>query len=425
MIEINKKYETIITNYTSEGNGICRIKDFVVFVPNTVKDEKVIIKIVSIKKNYAIGKLIKVLEKSENRIKSECKYSKYCGGCVYQHINYNEEIKIKEQRIIDAYKKIANKDIKVEEIITSNISNYRNKITYKTKTINNILEFGYYEDNTNNFIPIDTCILNNDFSDKVTKELIDLLNKQEDKKEIKEIVLRYSNYKDQIIIAINSNKKIKDTFIKEITKKYPNIVGIINEVKNKENIMYGNSYLEEKIGDLIYNINYNSFYQVNSYLIQKLYETATSIIKLNNNDIVLDAYCGSGTISLYIANKVKKVYGIEINKSAIEDANKNKELNKINNAEFILGDVTEKINEIKNQIDTIIVDPPRSGLDNKFINTIINKKIKNIIYISCDVSTQARDIKTLIDSGYQLKTIKAVDMFPRTKHIECIALLQR
>ena len=418
---INEEYKILITGYTSDGHGVGRLDNFVVFVPGVIKGEEGLIKINTIKKNYATGSLVKLIKQSDKRIESKCIYSSECGGCSYQHLLYSEELEIKQETVINAFKKIAGVNIELDNIIKSPLENYRNKITYKTNESNNELSFGYYKENSNNFINIDKCIINTQLSNRVITKLRELLKKEN--QNIKELIIRSSNKENQIVIYLKCRNDLNSSFIELLTKEFPEIKGIVIKVNDEDKTIYGTNYIEDKIGSISYKININSFFQVNRFLTETLYQTAI-LNFLKKTDILLDAYCGSGAISLYAADKVKKVYGIEINKSSINDAIENAKLNKITNTEFILGDVTLKIKEIPEKIDALIVDPPRNGLDKKFINIITNKKIEKIIYISCNPSTLARDVKIFLEKGYEIKVVKAIDMFPRTKHVETICKLK-
>lgn len=382
-----------------QGRGIGKLNNKIVFVPNTLPGEIIEIEIIQEKKNYIEGKVKKYIKTSKKRIKPPCPYYNLCGGCNLMHMNYQDQLEYKQQKIENIIHKYTSQNIKINKIIpSSNIYNYRNKITLHIKD-----KIGLYEDNSNNIIEIEKCLLadnkiNNILQELKSKEL------QED-----EIVIR-SSYNDSLIYYQNKNNLLNNI-------KCPNII-------NKSILIKGNNYIIEKLKDYKFIISPTSFFQVNTRQTINLYEKIKELAHLNKNNIILDLYCGTGTIGLYLSKECKEILGVELNEDAIKDANKNKKLNNINNAKFIVGDAKQIIKKLNYKPDIIIVDPPRSGLFKGMINDLIKFKANKIIYVSCNPLTLSRDLKELINP-YKIEQIQPLDLFPNTYHVECICLLTK
>ena len=395
--------EVEIVKLDNYGRGIAYINDKICFIENVLPEEMVKINIIKEKKKYLEGEVVEYIKLSNKRIKEECPYSKICGGCNLNHLSLKDENVFKENKI----KEIINKftDINsnlIENIKYSDRNNYRNKITLHGK--NNKL--GLYKKNTNEIIEIDKCLL----VDNRINDVIPLLKKINNG--IKEVTIKVSNNSKELMINIIGD--VKDT--KELLE--------ISDV-----LIINNKYLTpkkeiiSKIGDKSYYVGINSFFQVNKYLTKELYDEVLSIVKNNNYNNVLDLYCGTGTIGVYISEYCNKIIGIDYNESNINDANKNKELNNCHNIEFICDKVENRVNSFKD-IDLVIVDPPRAGLDKKTRAYLKDINPKKIIYISCDPVTLSRDLKEL-NTNYNIKKIIPFNMFSRTYHCETIAVLER
>ncbi len=365
--------EVIIIDYDHHGRGMAKINDKIVFIPNTMIGEKVKIKITKNKKNYMEGKVIEYIEENKNRVKNLCPYYEKCGGCDILHIPYNEQLLYKENKIKNIVSRYLKDDIHINNIVKSDKQfNYRNKVTLHTN--NN--KIGYYEKNSNNIIPINNCLLLNPTLNNYIKT-IDKTNE--------ELVLR------------------------------TNGIDILDD---------NNSSIIKNIGKYKYLVSLKSFFQVNDNVTYKLYEKIKEYCNSTKEDTILDLYCGTGTIGIYLSEYCNKVLGIEINKQAIIDANKNKDLNNINNIEFIAEDVSKITNKIKFKPSIIVVDPPRAGLDEKTIKEIIKINPNKLIYVSCDPMTLVRDLN-ILKYYFNIKEITPFDMFPNTYHVESVVLMNR
>ncbi|MBE6140200.1 MAG: class I SAM-dependent RNA methyltransferase [Firmicutes bacterium] len=384
------------------GRGIGYINNKVVFVPKTLINDYVEIKITKNKKKYYEASLIKIIKPSEKRINSICPYFSKCGGCNYLNTFYENTLEIKKNKIKNIMNKI---NLNIEPIIIKNNNDlyYRNKISLKIKN----KKIGFYENKSNNLIEINYCYI----VEPIINKAIELIKKWDLNNAF--ITIR-SNYLEEVLIIVETKENIIidnliiDDFIKGI---------IIND-----KCVYKDDYFIEKINDLKFKVSYNSFFQINRYINSLLFSLINDFI--NQKDVVLDLYCGVGSLSLNAALKAKKVVGIEIVKNAIKNALENNNLNNVKNANFILGDVQEKINDLNDCFDTVIIDPPRAGIDQNSKEVLLKLNPKKIIYVSCDPQTLARDL-TFFQEKYSIKQFYILDMFSYTYHVESLVLLQK
>ena len=413
-IKIDEIYDANIEGLENEGAGVCKINGMVVFVPKALTGEKVRIRITEIKKNYAKGKVIEVLEKSKHRVDSGCPYYEECGGCNLRHQDSKENLKFKKEKVENAIKRIGKLDIKVNDVVSSfRDDNYRNKASFKVE--NN--KIGFYSEGTYQLVDIKECKL-------MKKEINDSLYYirkylEENKNEIKNVTVKYGNAMNEILIDIYSVNESDINICDFLINNLPSLKTIIFNDK----IVYQNGYISQIINGLMFNCSAKSFFQVNDMQAEKLYNLAIKSANLKESDTVLDLYCGTGTISCIVSSYVKKVIGVEIVEDAVRDAKCNLMINNINNVKFIVGDAAKKVSKIKEKVDVIFVDPPRSGMDRKMISIIKNIKAKKIVYISCNPVTMARDLNYLSDT-YITSKVTPVDMFPNTAHVECVCVLK-
>lgn len=413
-IKIDDIYESEVLFLENEGAGVCKVKGITVFVPKTLVGEKIRFRITEIKKNYARGKLIEIINPSPDRTEPLCPYYEECGGCDLRHQSDNKNLEFKRQKVQTAVSKIGKIDIKVENIIPSfKNENYRNKASFKVEED----RIGFYGSGTYQLVDINYCRL----LEEEINNTLSVIRKylKENKNDIKEVTIKHGNAMNELLIDIYSTNK-KDAKIKDYLVS--NVVNLKTLVFNGK-IVYGNGYISQISNGLMFNCSADSFFQVNGVTAEKLYETAIKEAKLSKNDVVLDLYSGTGTISSIVSSYVKKVIGIEIVEDAVIDSNCNIRINNISNVKFICGDAAKEISKIKEQIDVIFVDPPRKGINRDAI--AIMKKIspRKIIYISCNPVTMARDLSYL-SNMYDVKKIIPVDMFPKTNHVECVCVLK-
>lgn len=449
MVEKNKEYIVEIVDTGYKGEGIAKIDDFAIFIPNAIKGEKMKIKIIKVLTSYAFGKIIEIIESSKNRLDSDCSTYKRCGGCNLRHVKYDETLKIKQNLVQSLVNKTLKNKIKVKETIgMENPYYYRNKAQFPIgKDKENNVVMGVFANRTHEIIPIEECFIQNKEIQKLSKFILEFIKENDisvydetsRKGLIRHIVTKIGIKTNEImcIIVINGKEIPKEKELTmQIIKKFPNVKTIVKNIntKNTNVIMgeknekiYGDGYIEDKLGEYTFKISPHSFYQVNPVQAEKLYSIGVEAANINKEDVVFDLYCGIGTISLFMAKYAKKVYGVEIVEQAIKDAKENAKINNIKNTEFIAGDtqliLDDLINNKKIIPNVVMVDPPRKGLDNRSVENILKIMPNRFVYISCNPATLVRDLAKF-EEMYEIKSIQPVDMFPFTSHVECVAVLQ-
>lgn len=449
MVEKNKEYVVEIIDNGYEGEGIAKIDDFTVFIPGVIRGEICKILVVKVNKNFAYGKVLEIISKAKSRKEVDCTTYKRCGGCDLRHINYEYTLRMKQAIVQNLVNKTLSKDIEVKLTIgMQEPYYYRNKLQYpigkndKGKAI-----MGVFAKRTHEIIPVENCFIQNSKAQEVAREFVNLMNDQHISVydeisrtgAIRHIVVKVGVYNNEIMcMFVTNEEKIQneEVLVKKLITKFPNIKTIIKNINqrntnvilgDKNAVLYGNGYIKDKLGEYTFKISPMSFYQTNPIQTEVLYNKAIEFAKLNNDDVLCDLYCGIGTIGIFASRYVKKVYGIEIVEEAIEMAKENAVLNGIQNIEFMAGDVEkvfERMLQENNVIpNVIIVDPPRRGLDNTTIETILKLGVSRLVYVSCNPATMVRDLK-LLEEKYEVKEIQPVDMFPFTNGIECVAGLQ-
>ena len=445
----NKEYVVDIMDNGFEGEGIAKIDNFTIFTPNTIKGERVRIIIVKVLSSHAFGKLIEILKASPVRETEDCQTYKRCGGCQLRHIKYEETLKIKQNAVQSLVNKTLKQKIKVEETLgMENPYHYRNKAQYPlgiNKEGKPVM--GVFANRTHEIIPIQNCLIQNKQAEEVAKFIFDFIVKNkisiyDEKKQkglMRHIVTKIGIKTKEImcILVINGNEIPQEKeLINQVIMHFPNVKTIVkninkqntNVILGKENIsIYGDGFIKDKLGEYVFKISPLSFYQVNPIQAQRLYQIGVEAAQITKQDIVFDLYCGIGTISLFMAPFAKSVYGIELVEEAVCAARENVLINKIDNAQFIAGDVEKILDDLINKQkiipDIVMVDPPRKGLDRKSIDNILRISPKRLVYISCNPATLVRDLSAL-EGLYEIKRLKPVDMFPFTSHVEVCALLE-
>lgn len=391
--------EVKIIDYDHQGRGIAKIDNKVIFIPKVKVGEEVSIDIVKNKKRYSIGKRC-------NPIKVKyCPYYQTCGGCQIGHLTYDEQLEFKKNTVKNIFSKYTNYNLDTLEIIPTKCYNYRNKVTYHIKED----KLGYYEEESNNLISIDKCNLLDSNIITLTASLNSFI------KVHKKLTMAIIKSLDGKLMLILEGKEDKE-FIKEFFSS------LVSSLYYNDELISGESFLMIEVLSKKFMVRKDSFFQVNKEGISLIYKEVIDLVKNLNSNTIYDLYCGTGTISLLVSDYAKKVIGIEVVEDAVRDAKNNAKLNNVTNTEFHLGDVSKIINKLKFVPDTIILDPPRSGISKDLIEFLLSLKAKNIIYVSCNPLTLARDIN-LLDGCYKLKSIKLVDEFPNTYHLESITLL--
>jgi 23S rRNA (uracil1939-C5)-methyltransferase len=460
-VQKNEEYILSINGMGYEGEGVGKIEDFTIFVPEALTNEKVKVKIVKVNKNFAFGKLIEVLEKSEDRTKPVCSIYKRCGGCQLQHFSYEAQLSFKKIRVEDCIKRIGK--LKVKEIDSNenqqgegviihdtigmnNPYRYRNKVQLPVGGKEDEIKIGFYAQRSHEIIHMDSCNIQDKTADVVVGLVknwiksykIKTYKEEEHTGVIRHIMVRKAFKTDELMVVIVTRTKElphKDELISSICENIKGIKSIIQNVNDKKNnvilggyceTLWGQDTISDYIGKFKFNISPLSFFQVNPVQTEVLYSKALEYANLTGNETVFDAYCGTGTISLFLSQRAKMVYGVEIIPEAIENAKVNARENNVDNVEFIVGQsekVIPKLIEDGIKADVVVVDPPRKGCERVLLESIAKMQPERIVYVSCDPGTLARDLAILEDSGYKTLEIQPVDMFPQTAHVETIVLM--
>ena len=438
----NDKFIGKCSAYNSQGMGIVKYNDIVFFVPGIIKGETAEILIVKMLKNYGYGKLIKLIETSNHRKEPKCSVYKYCGGCHLQHMDKDEQAFFKTQLVKDCFRNIANMDITINDVLDMNYPyRYRNKVQVPfAKDKDGNLKAGFYRLHSNDIIEFSDCLVQTELSNSIIQFVKTKLISLGMGENFRHVLIKHAHNTNQVMIVLIVRKypiNKLDILKEELISNFKEIKSIIVNINpsntnvilgDEEIVLYGDSKIQEELNEMYFNISSKSFYQINPKQTKILYNLAIEYANITKDDIVVDLYCGTGTIGLLAAKYAKKVFGIEIVQEAIEDAKVNAKNNKIENIEFINADAkvgAQLLLDRKQHVDVVIVDPPRKGCDKQTLEAINIFNPKRLVYVSCDPATLARDVKILSDYGYQPQIIQPVDMFPLTNHVETVVLLSK
>lgn len=427
------------------GRGIIKEDGYTMFIDDLLPSEEAVIDTY-----FSYGKFNRALIKerittSSDRVKPACKYFKSCGGCQLMHLSYDKQLEFKRDKVKSLLHKFASIDIDVEDTMpVDDPYRFRNKVQKPIQDIKGKgISAGFYKKDSHSLVKIDDCLIESQLSNKITRSIVDLIKsfgyKAYDEETntglIRHLLIKTSTDDKALVTIVSTSEKLKDKdiFAKKIMSQNKEVVGVVLNINNKKTnvilgdkdiLLSGKSYITDTIFDNRFLISSHSFYQTNSKQIENLYSTAISFASLKEGDVVLDAYCGTGTIGLSLARRVKEVIGVELNRDAYKDAIKNAKINDINNASFINDDCTDYMLNTKQKFDVIIMDPPRKGSTKEFIDACIRINPRTIVYVSCDPVTLARDIN-LFKDNYELVKVQPVDMFPHTSHVETVCKLIR
>ena len=422
------------------GEGIGYDHGVPVFIPGALMHETVDVKITQEKEKYKTAKLIRVIRKSKDRVEPECRYCDSCRACTLMHLKYERQLNYKKQTLKQALKKYADIDMPVSIIKNDNIYHYRNKFKLPFGMEKGKIVTGMYESERGRFVPIEDCIIHEEVLEKVRKQILEIMNKyklkaynERTREGYRSLIMRTFNNKIALVFVVGDNTDLEPmlsdlTRIEEVSSIYYSVntnKKYINALENDLVHVFGKNCLNARINGLKLVFTPKSFFQLNTRQAEVLYDEAVSLIDENDEE-VLEAYCGVGVMSLMAARKAKHVTGVEIVPDAIDNAKKNARYNKIDNVDFVVGDsgsVMEEISKEK-QLDCLIVDPPRTGLDEKMINSILNSNAKKLIYVSCNPSTLAKNLNVLKEY-YNIESIRAIDVFSNTEHVETVVLMSR
>ena len=451
MLSKNKEYVVDIVDIGQGGVGIGKYEGFTVFVEGGLIQDKVKVRINKSKKNYAVGDIVQIIEKSPFRVDRICSDDlKDCGGCQIQELDYNKQLELKTNEVKQVISRIGKlENVEIHETIgMQSPCRYRNKAQFPIQNINGSTAIGFYKKKSHDVIPTDMCVIQHDINDKIIKIIktyiqaynVSIYNETTHTGVLRHLVTKVGFTTNEVMVVLVANgtnlPHLNElaSVLKENILGFKTLVLNVNKAKTnvilgKENkVIYGNGKINDYIGDLVFEISPLSFFQVNPVQTEVLYNKALEYAELKENDTVFDIYCGIGSISLFLAQKATKVYGIEIVEDAIKDAKINAKLNNLNNVEFYVGKAEEVVPKMYSEGKTanvVVVDPPRKGCDEKVLDTIVSMKPDRVVYVSCNPSTLARDLAYLDERGYKCVEIQPVDMFPHTMHVETVAKLRR
>ncbi|MGM9922731.1 MAG: 23S rRNA (uracil(1939)-C(5))-methyltransferase RlmD [Bacillus sp. (in: firmicutes)] len=434
---------------THDGAGVAKVDGYPLFVPYALPGEKAVVKVVKANKGYGFGRLEEILEASPDRVDEPCSLHKECGGAQLLHLSYEGQLRAKEKQVRDVLERVGGlKGVQVNPVIGMDHPwQYRNKVQVPVGFQKGRTVVGYYKKRSHEIVDMTDCGVELSMDDSVVLKVRDILvengiapyDEKEHKGIIRHIVVRWAKATGEIMIVLVTRTRTlpnHEEIVKDIIKAVPNVTSIVQNINVKRTnvilgdrslTLWGKSTITDYIGEIKFAISPRSFYQVNPVQTKVLYDQALEYAQLTGEETVIDAYCGIGTISLFLAQQAKKVYGVEIVEDAVRDAKANAQLNNITNAEFVAGAAETVMLDWKNEgirADVIVVDPPRKGCDESLLNTILEMKPKRVVYVSCNPGTLARDLRILEDGGYKTREVQPVDMFPQTTHCEAVAWLE-
>lgn len=446
----NQLIELELTGLTHDGAGVGKYQGYTLFINGALPEEKVSVKVVKLNKNYGFADLIEVIEPSSKRSKPLCTVYESCGGCQLQHMTYEGQLGHKRNLVTENLKRIGKiENVTIHPTLGMNHPwRYRNKAQIPFAESEGGLISGFYAKGTHNVIDMKECLIQQEAHDEMAlmvRELAKELHIPAYDEKLHHGVLRHvvtrtgTNTGELMLILVMKDEDFsnKGELVKRLIDRIPNLTSLIQNVNSertnvilgqKSITLWGSDVIYDTIGDIKFSISPRSFFQVNPEQTKVLYDKTLEYADLSGKEIVIDAYCGTGTISLFLAQKAKSVYGVEIVADAIKDAKKNAELNGINNVVFQTGAAEKVIPEWKREgitADVVVVDPPRKGLEQELIDTIIELAPERVVYVSCDPGTLARDLRLFEDGGYKVIEVQPVDMFPQTVHVETVVLMSR
>ena len=445
----NDRLNVYVEDLTHDGSGVAKVDGYPLFIPGALPGEEAEIQVMKTMKRYGFAKLVNVTKPSPDRVEPPCHVFWECGGCQLQHLSYEAQLRQKQKTVRDVMERIG----KIPHVPVHPVKGmddpwrYRNKSQIPFNERDGEVVSGFYRSRTHHIVDTDVCIIQGEEADEIMSTLkhemhgmgIEAYDERTHRGMLRHLIVRKARATGELmVVLVTRSKKFpqKDAAIDLIKRVVPEVTSIMQNVNsektnvifgNKTLLLYGRPFIVDTIGDIKFEISARSFYQVNSEQTQVLYGQALEYAQLTGNETVIDAYCGIGTISLFLAQKAKEVYGVEIVPQAIEDAKRNAELNGIENAHFEAGPAEEVIPKWYaegKRFDVLVVDPPRKGCDEKLLDTILEYKPKRIVYVSCDPATLARDLRILEDGGYRTQEVQPVDMFPHSSHVECVAWLE-
>lgn len=433
---------SVCSGYTHEGFGVVKKDGFPLFVKQLLEGEEARLVVTKVKKTYGYGRVQRIQAFSDQRREPFCPLANVCGGCQLQHMSETEQKKFKRQLVQDVIDRIAKLNVQVADVISmEHPFAYRNKGQIPVGKVGDQIVCGFYRIHSNDIVDMENCPIQSDEINRVFACIRRLLHIYPQVASfLRHVLIKHAFHTEQIMVVFIAWKKdisglgeMIDDLVKEIRSIQSVILNVNQRADNvilgeEEHILYGERTIIDKIHDLSFCISSKSFYQVNPLQTEVLYGKVLEFAQLTGKETVLDLYCGVGTISMLLAQKAKSVVGIEIVPQAIEDAKRNTALNNLTNVQFVCSDAAayaSELSEKQKKIDVVVVDPPRKGCDEVTLDSIVRMQPKRVVYVSCNPSTLARDLRILEDRGYHVEVIQPVDMFPQTYHVETVVLMSK
>lgn len=447
MININKIYEVTIKQYDEYFQGIAFVGKDKVIVPQALKNENCKVKIVKKIQQGYIGEIIKIKQMNKQRGKVNCAIYKKCGGCHLLHVKDEEQMTLKSEKIISLLQRSKVNHLQLKDIWQANkMQHYRNKVIIGFQKNHGKIEAGLYEEFSHRIVPYTSCLMHDETSDAIVKEICQWMNVARiapydpytRRGFLRNVLIRKAEATNEMMVVFVTNTltfPARKQLIQQLLKKFPQITSMIQNVNtrktsivlgDKEQIMYGKGYIEDVLCGYTFRLSSKSFYQIHHDQTEVLYQKAISLLQFSGSETLLDAYCGIGTIGVYASAFAHKVIGVELNKDAIKDAKENAKINKINHIDFVCDDATNYMMQLakqKKNIDIVVLDPPRSGTTKECIQALAKLKPKQILYISCDPTTQIRDLEIFKQYRYEAKDMYISDQFPNSFHVESVVVL--
>ena len=448
LVQPGQHLELTIENISHQGEGVAKYQGYTVFVPFGAPGDLVKAQVISAKKDYARA-IIKGILQPGQRVEPKCPWFQECGGCNLQHLNYDIQLAIKTETVRTTLKRIGgiSPDI-VKDILPTRAWSYRNKLQAPVAMHMGQLTAGLYKPRSHDLIPVSECAIQEDVNNQVAKQIaiiaretgVTAWEEREQKGSLRHILIRHSQRSGLTLAALVVSVldfPNRERFLKKLREEMPDLHSLVlNEnprptnviLGDREEVIWGPGYITDAIGELTFKISARSFWQVNSAGAEKIFQKVREFAQLQGEETVMDIYCGTGSIGLFLADQATRVIGIESNLSAIEDARDNARMNGIGNAEFHAGRAEDLLPQMVQKglkADVIVLDPPRKGCEPSLLEAVAQAKPLRIVYVSCNPATLARDLKLLEEQGYLAREVQPVDMFPQTSHVETVCLMSR
>lgn len=440
-MEKNQKLIGTAEGYTYDGDGVVKAEGMVFFVPGLLEGEEAELSITAMKKNFGFARIVKLIKPSEHRVVPQCSVYRLCGGCQLLHMDHEEQMRFKEDKVRGCFLQNAHMEIEPKPILSADEQDhYRSKVQVPVQVNNGNVEMGFYQNHTNRIIPYDECLVQTDLSNRIVASFKLWTAKLNCAEVFRHVLIKHAEHTNQAMVCMivrqypfHGAERLV-TLIKDTYPEVKSILCVINRrsdnviLDGQEVQLYGTPYIEDELLGCTFRISARSFYQINPFATELLYQKAIEKAGLSGKEVLIDLYCGTGTIGILASKHAKKVYGIEIVDDAIKDARVNAELNHCTNIDFFTADAeagAARLVRSKIKPDVVIVDPPRKGCSKNTLNAIAVMSPKRLVYVSCDPATLARDCAYMKEQGYEINEVQPVDMFPQTTHVETVVLLSR